>query len=204
MVILLAVAVIAGVSGFGIGQGAAGGDTTLPTAATDVGHPSLGSPDAPVTIVEYSDFKCPFCGRYAREVEPVLVDRYVRQGLVRIEWRDYPAQGSESTALAIAGRAADAQGKFWEFHNYVYANQERTFDEDAIREAARTIGLDLARFDEDRATGGYALAARADFDEGRQRGVSGTPTFFIGDRAVVGAQPVEVFVAAIEQALDQQ
>ena len=203
VVILAAVALVAAISGYAFGQGSgsgSGGATAAPVS--DVPHPSLGSPDAPVTMVEYSDFRCPFCGRFAREVEPALVQRYVQDGLLRIEWHDYPAQGSESTALAIAGRAADAQGAFWTFHNAVYANQQRTYDEKAIRELAGSIGLDLAQFDRDRATGGYALAARSDFDEGRQRGVRGTPSFFINGRAIVGAQPVSVFVSAIEQALD--
>lgn len=170
-------------------------------AATDLTHPSIGDAEAPVTLVQYSDFKCPFCGRYAREVEPALIERYVEPGLLRIEWHDFPAQGSESTSLAIAARAADAQGRFWDFHEAVFADQAARWTDERIHALVDVLGLDRQQFEADVRAGGYGLAVRADYEAGMQAGVRGTPGFFVNGRPIYGAQPLSVFVDAIEDAL---
>ncbi len=84
---------------------------------------AVGDEDAPVVMVNYSEFQCPFCGKFARDTEPVLHEKYVEDGTLRIEWRDFPYLGQESTTAALAGRAAAAQDKFWEFHEALYADQ---------------------------------------------------------------------------------
>src|SRR5665647_3073023 len=84
-----------------------------------------GRVDAPVVMVMWSEFQCPFCGRFARETEPTLVKRFVDTGILRIEWRDFPYLGQDSQTAAIAGRAAAAQDKFWAFHDAVYAPVHR-------------------------------------------------------------------------------
>lgn len=85
---------------------------------------ALGRADAPVVLVEYSDFQCPFCGRFARTTAPVLIRKYVEKGTLRIEWRDFPYLGPESRVGARAGRAAAEQGRFWELHDAMYADQQ--------------------------------------------------------------------------------
>lgn len=84
---------------------------------------AVGRADAPVVMIEYSDFQCPFCGRFARETKPELLRRYVDEGILRIEWRNFPVFGEESQRAALAGWAAGRQKKFWEFHDVVYAER---------------------------------------------------------------------------------
>lgn len=143
------------------------GGSGVPTSAeADLDHPSLGSPDAPVTMVEYSDFQCPFCGKFARETEPELIEKYVDDGTLRIEWRDFPYLGQESANAAFAARAAQAQGGFWRYHDILYANQESTnsgaFSDERLLGFAREAGLNVEKFEGDMKGGKYANLATAD------------------------------------------
>jgi len=181
-------------------------DPLLAVTRREAGDPlAKGAVDAPVVIVEYSDFQCPFCGRFARETAPVLEREYVRKGLVRIEWRDFPYLGPESTLAAHAARAAAAQDRFWQFHDAMYADQAAPnsgrITEDRLVEVAREVGLDLGRFRRDLAAEAGADAVQADFTEGQSIGVTGTPAFLVNGRPVMGAQPVEVFRELIDQGL---
>ncbi|MDP3968870.1 MAG: thioredoxin domain-containing protein [Nocardioides sp.] len=163
-----------------------------------------GSPDAPVVLVVYSEFQCPFCGKFARDTAPALEERYVADGTLRIEWRDFPYLGPESTTAALAGRAAAAQDRFWEFHDAMYADQlppnSGGLDADHVEAVARDLGLDVERFRDDMAAGRTRDLVADDFEEGRQIGVTGTPSFVINGTPVVGAQPLEVFEQVIEDA----
>ncbi|MBL6278307.1 DsbA family protein [Micromonospora fiedleri] len=167
---------------------------------------ALGEPDAPVVVIEYADFQCPFCGKHARETAPRLIREYVDQGLVRIEWRDLPYLGDESRAAAGAARAAAAQGRFWEFHDALYAKQRRvnsgTLNDAALRDIASQLGLDLARFDADRASAVTREAIDRDQREAASMGLTGTPAFIVGDTPIIGAQPYEAFKQAIDEQLD--
>jgi protein-disulfide isomerase len=169
---------------------------------------ALGKPDAPVVILEYADFQCPFCGRHARETEPKLIQEYVDKGLVRVEWRDLPYLGAESNDAAAAGRAAAAQGMFWEFHQAVYAKERRvnsgSLNEGALRDIAKDIGLDVARFDADRTSAATRTAVLRDQQEATSMGITGTPAFIVGDTPIVGAQPYEAFKQAIDRQLGAQ
>jgi protein-disulfide isomerase len=165
-----------------------------------LGHPSLGSADAPVVIIEYGDFQCAFCGRFAREVEPELRDRYIENGTLRMEWRDFPYLGPESVDAALAARAAQEQGKFWEYHDLLYQNQSGGFPTEKLVELAREAGLDAQRLEADLASGVYERAVAEDFHKGQQSGISGTPTFVINGEVLAGGQPLKVFEDAIEQA----
>ena len=171
-----------------------------PQDAAKAGHPSLGDANAPVVMIEYGDFQCTFCGRFAREVEPELRDRYVESGTLRMEWRDFPYLGSGSVDSALAARAAQEQGKFWVYHDLLYRNQAGGFPEEKLVELAHEAGLDAQRFEADLASGEYKRAVAEDFEEGQQRGVSSTPTFVINGKVLAGAQPLEVFEDAIERA----
>ncbi len=166
----------------------------------ELAHPSLGNTDAPVVMIEYGDFQCAFCGKFAREVEPELRDRYVENGTLRMEWRDFPYLGAGSVDAALAARAAQEQGKFWEYHDLLYENQAGGFPREKLVELAHEAGLDVERFEADLASGEYEQAVAEDFQVGQQRGISGTPTFVINGKVLAGMQPVGVFEDAIEQA----
>lgn len=165
---------------------------------------ALGKVDAPVVMVAYSEFQCPFCGKFARDTEPTLVKKFVDQGILRIEWRDFPYLGQESTTAAHAGRAAAAQGKFWAFHDVLYAPQAPV-NSGKITEAhltgiAKDLGLDVVRFRQDLNSPEIAASVQQDFKEGQSIGVTGTPAFLINGEPIIGAQPTDTFVAAVERA----
>jgi len=163
-----------------------------------------GEADAPVVMVAYSEFQCPFCGKFARDTEPELVKRFVRDGTLRIEWRDFPYLGEESVTAAKAGRAAAAQDAFWKFHDALYENQlpvnSGNLTKDYLAGIARDVGLDVARLRRDIDAPQVADAVQRDFEEGQRIGVTGTPAFLVNGRPIMGAQPTAVFVDAIEQA----
>jgi protein-disulfide isomerase len=133
-------------------------------------------------------------------VEPKLVQRYVEDGTLRLEWRDFPYRGQESVKAALAARAAQAQARFWEYHGLLYKNQSAGFSDERLVELAREAGLDVKQFESDLASGRYEEAVMRDFKEGQQRGVPGTPTFIINGEVLAGFQPVGVFEDAIERA----
>lgn len=170
----------------------------------ELGPPTLGEEDAPVTMVEYSDFQCPYCGQFAREVEPELVDEYVKDGTLKIEWRDFPYLGQESVNAALAARAAQEQGKFWQYHEVLYDNQDSVnsgaFSDDNLTRLAEEAGVDPEKLEESLTSSEHQQAVGQDFEEGQQRGVTGTPTFVINGETIVGAQPKEEFEKVIEEA----
>lgn len=163
---------------------------------------ALGSVDAPVVMVMWADFRCSYCARWALETAPGL-ESYVADGTLRIEWRDYPRVTEQSPAIAAAARAAALQGAFWKYHDRLFADQATvdTSGEDYLRSVATDLGLDVAQFDADRASADVAAAVDADTQEGMALGVSGTPAFMINGYPIAGAQPLETFVAVIEQEL---
>ena len=163
-----------------------------------------GRVDAPVVMVMWSEFQCPFCGRFARDTEPTLVKQFVDTGILRIEWRDFPYLGPDSTTAAIAGRAAAAQNKFWAFHDAVYATQHRVnqgdLDAAHLRIDAMKAKLDMSRYDADMQAKRGAAQVQADFSAGIALGITGTPAFLINGNPLLGAQPTQVFVSMIERA----
>jgi protein-disulfide isomerase len=128
------------------------------------------------------------------------VDKYVESGKLRLEWRDFPYLGQESMNAALAARAAQDQGKFWDYHDLLYENQYAGFSDERLVELAREAGLDVERFEEDLASGRFEQAVAEDFREGQEMGITGTPTFIINGNVLAGMQPLEVFESAIEQA----
>jgi protein-disulfide isomerase len=133
-------------------------------------------------------------------VEPKLYKEYVKDGTLRIEWRDFPYRGQESVNAAVAARSAQAQGRFWEYHDLLYDSQFSGFSDENLTELAREASLDTQRFESDYRSGRYERSVRADFQQGLNAGVNGTPTFFINGKMLVGLQPVGVFAKAIEDA----
>ena len=133
-------------------------------------------------------------------MEPKLYEKYVEDGTLRIEWRDFPYQGEESVHAAVAARAAQAQGKFWEYHDLLYESQSSGFSDENLRALAERAELDMGRFERDYENGSYAELVQKDFQQGQRMGVNGTPTFLINDQVVVGLQPIGVFERVIEDA----
>lgn len=163
---------------------------------------AIGDVDAPVVMVFYSDFQCPYCGQFARETEPELIEDYVEKGIMRIEWRDFPYIGEDSTKGAVAGRAAAEQDKFQEFHDAVYADQPEPnsgeMTDDYLDGIAEKIGLDMDEFHEDFDPDKFEDEVEEDFKEGQSLGVSAAPTFVINGIPIIGAQPTDTFTDVID------
>lgn len=166
--------------------------------------PVSGPADAPITIVEFSDYECPFCAA----VEPVvqeLLKRYPTQ--IRLAYRDMPLANIHPNAAtaAHAARCAADQGQFWPYHDRLLAggpDARRTqVAPEALAEHARALKLDLAAFDQCMASSRHLPAIQADLQEAKRLGLTGTPAFFINGRKVNGARPLEEFVAIIEAEL---
>ncbi len=169
---------------------------------------AIGAVDAPVVMVEYSDYTCPYCGVYARKTQPEIVKKYVDSGQLRIEWRDLPVIGEQSVGAAVAGRAAGEQGLFWEFNEAVYAaapeRGKADLSEEVLVTFAEQVGVpDLARFKEDLKSPELLALVQADMKQGTGLGLNSTPTFVINNQAIPGAQPMEVFSQVIDEALAQ-
>ncbi|MGW6982485.1 DsbA family protein [Streptomyces sp. NPDC054932] len=164
---------------------------------------AVGRADAPVVLIEYSDFKCGYCAKFARDTEPELVKKYVADGTLRIEWRNFPIFGAESEAAAKAAWAAGQQDRFDAFHAAAYAggSKEKGFAEPRLVELAREAGVpDLERFKADMAGEQAAAALKKDQEEGYRIGVTSTPSFLLNGRPIAGAQPLDTFTAAIARA----
>ncbi len=132
----------------------------------------------------------------------------MEDGTLKIEWHDFPYQGEESTNAALAARAAQEQGKFWEYHDLLYENQgsgnSGAFSDENLSGFARELGLDMERFESDFGSEANAAVVAEDFRGGQGQGISGTPTFVINGQILVGAQPIETFEQAIEGALREE
>lgn len=155
-----------------------------------------GSPAAPVTIVEFGDFQCPFCGR----VEPTLADLLKKyEGRVKLAFRDFPLAAIHVHAeeAAEAARCAEAQGKFWPMHDAMYSEQSKLRGPDLIETAGR-LGMDRASFAACLKSGKYKAAIQQDVAAGTKAGVTGTPTFFINGRFLEGSVPSAQFEKIID------
>jgi protein-disulfide isomerase len=174
---------------------------------TSEGDPVKGSPDAPVTIIEYSDYQCPFCARFVMETLPQIEEEYIATGKVRHIFKDFPIPQIHQQAIIAAGATACAQeqNEFWQMHDTLFAQQaEWSGNPDFMalfQGYAQDMGLDTDQFTSCLNAGGWLDKVKKDFEAGREAGVEGTPSFFINDQAIVGAQPFETFQEAIEQEL---
>ncbi len=171
--------------------------------------PVLGDSSAPVELVMWEDFQCPFCRRFSLDTVPELRSRYVDAGKLKLVWRNFQRYGRESTDAGVSAYCAGEQGKFWEYHDALFAHQRGiesgSFTESSLRQFAGDLGLDLSQFDSCISVNGdtYRRILAADLNAGKDQGVTGTPAFFINGTLVVGAQPTETFAAYIEDALEE-
>ena len=162
-----------------------------------------GRVDAPVVMIEYADYRCPFCSVFAEETLPEL-QPLIDDGTLRVEFRDLAVFGDDSVAAAAAARAVGKQGMFWEFQDALYRrlpNQGHPdVKDDLVMEIATQVGVpDMAAFEADYRSEETRTAVKNETAEGRRMGIDGTPFFFIGTRAISGAQPLETFQQIIAQ-----
>lgn len=178
-----------GVSTAGAPDGAVADAASLPDAvAVDAGNsPSQGPTDAKVTVIEFGDFECPYCGAEEPVVTQMLSDY---AGRIRFVFKEFPLSSIHPYAelAAEAALAANAQGQFWPYHNTLYANQTE-LAQGNLETYAMMLGLDITTFDTALDSHAYASAVAADEAYGMSVGVTGTPTFFINGIPVVGAVP---------------
>lgn len=166
------------------------------------GAPAWGPEDAPVTIIEFSDFECPFCERFYQETYPLLKQNFGDQ--IRFVYRDFPLYQIHPNAegAAYAANCAFEQEKYWEYHDILFSNQDNLAITDLIGYADQ-LGMDTVSFQECVESKRYADKIALDYQAGIDLGVSGTPTFFINGRPLVGAQPYAVFADAINDELSK-
>lgn len=167
---------------------------------------ALGAPDAPVVLVEFSDYQCPFCARHFAQTWPQLKANFVDTGRVRYVLKDFPLSAIHPQAQKAheAARCAGEQGAYWDMHALLFAEQATWSGEDAavqrFKAFAERLQLDAGAFEACLDSGRWAAAVNADLNEGARLGLTGTPSFFINGYPVIGAQPYELFVYAIELA----
>jgi len=161
--------------------------------------PSDGPDDAPVTIVEFTDFQCPYCAR----VQPTLAEIKARYGAqVRFVYKAYPlATHKRARPAALAAVAAHKQGKFWEYKKVLFENQKELVKEPTLEELAKGIGLDVARWKKDMDDGLTSGAVSLDQQQADRLGVHSTPTFFVNGYRIKGARPLESFTRIIDAEL---
>ena len=165
----------------------------------------VGEKRAPVTIVEFGDFQCPYCRRFFETTEPSLLTGYVKAGKVLFVFKHYAFLGVESVWAAEAAECAANQSKFWPYHNLLFNRQGRenggTFTKRKLEGFARGLGLDMSRFKPCLENGQTLSRVQADRQEGERAGVNGTPTLFVNGQASVGATSYQALQVAIDQIL---
>jgi protein-disulfide isomerase len=215
-ILLVSVFVLGLVSGFLIWGGSnpvaannvANNGQTLPTQVQQVtrypveegDNPSIGPADAPITIIEFSDYQCPYCQKWEATVYQRLLDEYPTQ--VRLVYRDFPLNSihPEAAPAANAANCAGEQDSYWAYHDKLFS-YELDLGKDAYLQYARELELDMASFTTCLETNRYAAEVTADLDYAVSLGVQSTPTFFINGLYMVGAQPYETFKKLIDQEL---
>jgi protein-disulfide isomerase len=199
--------------------------TPTPTAETTPSEPQLvrvsldddpvkGDPDAPVTIIEFSDFQCPFCSRFFQQTLPLIEKDYIETGKVKLVYRDLPLASIHPNAIPshIAAECADEQGKFWEYHDILFAQQSQWnrlgIDDlkNTFKQYADDLELDAVSYDSCLDSSDIVNEINEDLVDARALGATGTPTFFIGTEddgyvKITGAQPFTVFQANIDDLL---
>ncbi len=163
----------------------------------------LGNENAKITIVEYADFRCPFCERFYTQTEKQLIADYVNTGKARFIFRNYAFLGQESVWASEAAECAAEQSKYWGYYNWLFENQApesdlKYYSKTNLIKYAGNAGLDVTQFASCLNSDKYAKRVADDLASGKAIGITGTPTTFINGQKIVGAQPYEVFKAAID------
>lgn len=164
-----------------------------------------GDPNAPVTIIEFADFQCPYCGRHATVTGPQIDREYIQSNKVRLGYWNFAFLGPESNWAAEAAECAADQDKFWEYHDKLFNSQagenQGAFNKDNLKKFAEELGLDTSAFNACLDSGKYAQLIQDDSRAASAMGVSSTPTFVINGQTLLGAQPFEMFKQVIDKEL---
>ena len=176
--------------------------------------PIIGNPDAPITIIEFSDFQCPFCARFYTQTLPLIHEEYIEQGKVKLVFRDFPIQSIHPNALpaSVAAECANEQGKFKEMHDTLFENQNEWSRQETANalslfsQYAKEMQLEQEVFDSCLINGKYIEEIRKDLEDGQNYGIGGTPGFFVGNDEIgyvkmEGAQPFQSFKKVIDSQL---
>lgn len=165
--------------------------------------PTKGRDDAPITIVEFSDFQCPFCRKFALETLPKLEAEYIDTGKVRFVYRHLIGLGAPSAQAAHGAECAREQGKFWPYHDLLFEQTGAlAFMKGRLKGYARELGLDEKAFDACMASGRHQDRIRQETEVARYLGATGTPAFLINGQLLIGARPFETFKRALNAMLD--
>ncbi len=181
-----------------------GGPTLLSVASlVQQGSYIKGDANAPLTLIEFADFQCPFCGRFAKETAPVIDKEYIETGKVSMVFKHFPLRGSDSISASIASQCAGDQGKFWEYHDILYGNQgmenSGRASKDRLKAFASDIGLHRTSFDACLESNRYSQLVQNDLQFAKDLGLTGTPTFVTAysdgsePQAFAGALPADAF-----------
>lgn len=185
-----------------------------PSILVTESDPVLGDPNAKVTIVEFSDFQCLYCRSFYKDTYGQLKKDYIDTGKVKLVFRDYPLPfHTAAEPAALASLCADDQGKFWQYHDKIFEEQQKRepntsvvsktidFDVNDLKSWARQIGLNTTEFNNCLDSAQHENEVQADLAAAIEVGVDGTPSFFINGQLLIGAQPYPVFKQIIDQVL---
>jgi protein-disulfide isomerase len=181
-------------------------------SSTDAGEPvsldkSMGAEDAPVVVVEYGDFQCPYCKQFAAGAGQQVREEYVPGGQVRFVYRHLAFLGEESTWAAEASECADEQGFFWEYHDRLYEEQgaenSGVFDQENLKRFGAELGLDASQFDQCLESRKYRDRVQDDVNDARRRQIDSTPSLLVNGQLIRGGASYQILRSAIESALNQ-
>ncbi len=214
--ILVSAILIAGTLFYGLARGGSvggqnNGTQPTPTAGQPVAislpgnTPFIGSANAKVTVVEYADYRCPFCEKWYTTVMPTLKEKYINTGKIKFMYQDFAFLGPDSNTAGEASHCAADQNMFWQYHDYLFEHQgdESSNWANAThqKEFAQALGLNMTQFNSCLDSGKYKKEVTDETAAGKKYGVTGTPTIFVNGVAIVGAQPLQSFTDAIDAAL---
>lgn len=174
----------------------------------------LGDPGAPVTVVEFADFQCPFCGKFFQETEAKIIDNYVKKGKVKFVYKHLAFLGQESTWAAEASECAGEQGKFWDYHDFIFNYMWNTYygqgksgenvgalSKENLKKFAKNMGLNAEQFNSCLDSEKYADKVAKDVEVARAHRITSTPSTYVNGKPVIGAQPYSQFSSLIDAAL---
>lgn len=210
LIALLAVLAFKGNSNSGTTGGAVVGDNPSPSPSPSVAvdmkdlvddDPVKGDDDAPVTIIEWSDYECPFCGRFYKETLPSIEKEYIKTGKVKLVYRDFPLSfHANAQKAAEAAECAGEQDKYWEMHDLLFGSGVQG-GVAGFKQYAQQLGLNTGKFNQCLDSGAMAPEIRKDFADGSAVGIQGTPGFLVNGKLISGAQPFSVFQQVIDAEL---
>ena len=179
----------------------------VPSKLIENGSPILGDPNAPITILEWGDYQCTYCYKFHQDTLNIINEEFVKEGKVKLVFKDYPLNGPDSQLAAQASYCAEDQEKYWEYHDELYKNWggERTgwVTRDSLEKFANSVELDIAQFNECLDNEKYHQRVSLLHDFGKEIGIDATPSFLIfNDEKIIkirGNQPLEVFLKTFDE-----